>query len=135
MPVTVRAGVSVALFRSGEILLCQRGKDPFRGVWSLPGGHIEPGETACQAAHRELREETGLVVDRLEFSTVTDVFARDPHGTLLAQYLLSVYRGVWAAGDARAGGDSLAVRWMPVAELDQDELTPGTADLVRRLAV
>ena len=134
MPVTVRPGVSIALFRSGEILLSQRGKGPFRGVWTLPGGHIEPGETACQAAHRELHEETGLTVERLEFSTVTDVFARDQNGALLAQYLLSVYRGAWVAGEARAGSDSLAVRWMPVAELGTCELTPGTADLIRRLA-
>ena len=134
MPATVKAGVSIALFRPGEILLSQRGKDPFRGVWTLPGGHIELGETAYQAAQRELREETGLTVERLAFATITDVFVRDPHDALIAQYLLTVYRGTWHTGQARAGSDSQAVRWTPIADLDECELTPGTADLIRRLA-
>lgn len=134
MPVTVKAGVSIALFRPGEVLLSQRGKDPYRGVWTLPGGHIEPGETAGEAAHRELREETGLTVEQLTFATVRDVIARDAQGALRAHYLLAVYRGIWVAGDAHAGSDSQAVRWTPIGELDEDELTDGTAELIRRLA-
>ena len=57
-----RAGVSVALFKGEGVVLVQRGKGIYRGFWSLPGGAIELGETAMEAAQRELREETQLLL-------------------------------------------------------------------------
>ena len=52
-----RAAASAAIFHHGRVLLAQRSKPPLKGIWSLPGGHIEPGEKAREAAHRELLEE------------------------------------------------------------------------------
>ena len=56
-----RPGASVVVFRGDEVLLVQRGKRPYEGFWSLPGGEIQWGETAAEAARRELKEETGLL--------------------------------------------------------------------------
>ena len=53
---------SVALINGDRVLLIQRARNPWRGMWSLPGGRLEPGETAEEAAGREVREEVGLTV-------------------------------------------------------------------------
>ena len=58
-----RCGTSAAVFRDDRVLLIQRAKGGFKGLWSLPGGHIEPGESAKAAAVREVREETGVDAD------------------------------------------------------------------------
>ena len=56
-------GASIAVFKGDTVLLVQRGRAPFRGLWSLPGGSIEPGESAREAALRELKEETGITAE------------------------------------------------------------------------
>ena len=55
-----RCAASAAVLRGREVLLVERAKGALAGYWSLPGGHIEPGETARSAALREVREETGV---------------------------------------------------------------------------
>ena len=56
-------GASIAVFKGDTVLLVQRARAPFRGLWSLPGGSIEPGESAREAALRELKEETGITAE------------------------------------------------------------------------
>src|SRR5215470_13732542 len=58
-----RCGASAAVFRGEAVLLIVRAKGALKGLWSLPGGHIEPGETARAAALREVREETAVEAD------------------------------------------------------------------------
>lgn len=129
-----RAAASSAIFRDGHVLLVQRGKGPRRGIWSLPGGHIEPGETARAAAERELGEETGVTAEIGGLLDVHDVIFRDPAGAVTTHYVLCVYWGRWTAGEPRAGSDSADARFVPIAEVDGYPLTPGAAELVRRAA-
>lgn len=73
---TIKLTASIILENEkGEILLLRRNRSPHRGSWNTPGGHIDAGETAEQAAHREIKEETGLKISKLEFcGSYTDTY-------------------------------------------------------------
>ncbi|MHB8492852.1 MAG: NUDIX domain-containing protein [Solirubrobacteraceae bacterium] len=101
-----------------QVLLIERAHAPFAGCWALPGGFVDEGECAAQAAPRELAEETGLelAVGEMELLGVFDTPARDPRGWSVSV----VYRALLAGTPAvRGGDDAAAARWWPVAELPE----------------
>src|SRR5215813_14662197 len=95
-PAWPRCGASAAIFRGGEVLLVERGKGALKGRWSLPGGHIEPGERARCAARRELAEETGIEADLAGLLDIHEVLLKSETGTLIAHYLIAVFFGRWS---------------------------------------
>ena len=129
-PLWPRPGVSAVVFRDGRVLLVQRAKLPLRGVWSLPGGHIEPGERAMAAAHRELAEETGVAADLKGVADAVDVVLRREDGSLRAHYVLTAFYGLWLSGEPVAASDAMDARWVVPVTLDAFELTPGAADVI-----
>jgi 8-oxo-dGTP diphosphatase len=108
---------------AGRLLLIQRGHDPEAGRWSLPGGRIEPGETAEQAVVRETREETGLSV--LCGPLVGSVERPAPGGGVLdiADYAATITGGALVPGD-----DAADARWVSPADLAGLTLTTGLAE-------
>ena len=98
--------------RGDEVLLIRRGAPPRLGEWSLPGGRIEWGETAAQAALRELSEETAVEAQLLGLIDVVDgLFAyEDRH------YILVDYAARWTRGEPVAGDDAAAAQFFPLAE-------------------
>jgi 8-oxo-dGTP diphosphatase len=126
--------ISSAIFRDGHVLLVERGKGALKGYWSLPGGHVEPGEPAREAARREVLEETGVVADLLGLADVLDVIVRAPDGTLGAHYILSVFYGVWVSGTVLAQSDAAAARFVPLDELGAYKLTDGAAGIIAKAA-
>lgn len=129
-----RPAASAAIFRDGQVLLVERGKPPRSGVWSLPGGKVEPGERAIEAARREVMEETGITAEIDGLVDVHDVIVRDSSGTLTAHYVLSVFHGRWIAGEAIAASDAAAAAFYDLAAIDTLETTPGALDIIRRAA-
>jgi 8-oxo-dGTP diphosphatase len=130
-----RGAASAVIFRRGEVLLIERGKEgPLRGLWSFPGGRIEPGEPARAAALREVHEEAGVVAELAGVLDVRDVFRRDPEGHVLDQYLLAVFYGRWISGEPVAGDDATAARFVPLDAIHELRMTDGGPDLVRRAA-
>ena len=112
MPQTYpRAGVSVAIFNGEGVLLVQRGKGIYRGLWSLPGGAIELGETAVEAARRELWEETGLLASDLTLSDVADAIVRDSTGAVETHYTIAVYAADQVSGTLAAAADAMDAGW------------------------
>jgi len=106
--------VGVVCLRGEDVLLIRRGKPPRMGEWSLPGGRIEPGERAAEAALRELREETGVEARLVGLIDVVDgIF---PEAGL--HYVLIDYLAVWVAGEPEAGDDAMAAAFHPVAVID-----------------
>lgn len=90
-----------------RLLLVRRANDPGRGLWSLPGGRVETGETDQQAVVREMHEETGLLVEP------GPLIGRVVRGN----YAIADYRCTVVGGELRAGDDALDARWCSAAEL------------------
>jgi ADP-ribose pyrophosphatase YjhB (NUDIX family) len=130
-----RAAVSAAIFRDGRVLLVKRSRPPSAGVWSLPGGHIEPGETALDAVHRELREETAITARIAEIAGVKDVIHRTDRGELLFHRVVIVFCGEWLSGEHEAGDDAAAAGWYDPDALPELDTTEGLAAIVRSARV
>ena len=126
-----RACVSAAIFREGRVLLVKRRHPPAAGVWSLPGGHIEPGETALDAVHRELREETAITARIAEIAGLRDVIHRNDSGELIFHRVVIVFCGDWLSGEPEAGDDAAAAGWYDPGALAGLATTEGLAEIVR----
>jgi 8-oxo-dGTP diphosphatase len=109
----------------GRLLLVRRGRPPAEGRWSVPGGRIEPGETAAEAAAREVREETGLEV---EVGPVL-ITALIGDGT----YRVQDFAANVVGGELEAGDDAAEVRWVEAADLSSMPLAPGLLEELRRV--
>ena len=108
---------------AGRLLLVRRGRAPGRGLWSLPGGRCEPGETAAATAVREVREETGLAVTA--GAVVGRVQRAGPDG---AVYVIDDVACVVTGGELAPGDDADEVRWVDAAGLGGLPLTDGLVE-------
>ena len=115
-------GVIAVVCHRDRVILVQRGKQPSAGMWGFPGGHLELGETALQAAARELLEETGVTARPLEYLTNVDVILRDKHGEIEHQYLLVAVLCEYQQGTPLPADDAEQALWMPIKDLDTCDL-------------
>ena len=107
--------VGIVCLRGDAVLLIRRGKAPRMGEWSLPGGRIEPGERAVDAALRELVEETGVTARITGLIDVVDgIFAESG-----LHYVLIDYAAEWVSGKPVAGDDALEARFVPLDQVDE----------------
>jgi len=127
-------GVGVIVFRDKEVLLVKRNKDPNKGQWSIPGGSQMIGETAAQAAQRELLEETGVKVFQLLLVDVVDAIIPDVEGKIKYHYTLVDYMGQWQSGTSRPGDDAQEVRWVSLNELNSFSLLEKTMNIIQKAA-
>ena len=122
-PAPVVCAGAVIRDAGGRLLLIRRGHEPSRGLWSVPGGRVEAGETPEQAAVREVREETGLdvVVGRLLGSVE------------IGEFLVHDFAAEVVGGELRAGDDAEDVRWCSFEDAGLLPLTPGLLDALHRM--
>lgn len=113
LPAPVPA-VGVVCLRGDEVLLIRRGTPPRRGEWSLPGGRIEPGERAVDAALRELREETGVEAEITGLIDVVDGLFPEAG----RHYVLIDYAARWVSGEPVAGDDAAEARFVTLDEAE-----------------
>jgi len=132
-PAVPRVAVSVLCQRGSEYLVVQRGKPPFMGYWSLPGGLVDLGETLQDAALRELMEETGITAELDAVHETFDSIQRDEDGRVRSHFVLTVFRASYLHGEAKAMDDAADVRWVTFEEADGLQMTPGTPERARRL--
>jgi 8-oxo-dGTP diphosphatase len=126
-----RAAVSGAIFRGEEVLLVRRARPPALGLWSLPGGHIEPGEAAADALLRELMEETSVEARLGGVADAVDVINRDASGAISFHRVIVVFYGEWAGGEPVPGSDVSAAEWRHPSEIPRLSVTPGLPDAVQ----
>ena len=104
----------------GRLLMIKRGHEPGAGLWSIPGGRIEPGETDAEALVREMLEETGLAVE--VGSLIGSVQRPGLDGAVID---IRDYAATVTGGTLRPGDDAADARWVEAADLDSLEITEG----------
>ena len=108
-------GVGAVIVHQARVLLVRRGTEPLRGRWSLPGGLVEIGESLTEAVTREVREETGLIVEPVELIELLDRIHREGE-RVRYHYVIADYLCRLVGGELLAASDADAVRWAERAE-------------------
>jgi 8-oxo-dGTP diphosphatase len=114
-PVAPLVGVGAVIVHEGRVLLVQRGREPMKGRWTIPGGLVEIGEALDAAVVRETREETGLEVEPIELVELLDRIHRE-EGRVRYHYVIADYLCRLVGGTLAAADDAAAVRWVERAE-------------------
>lgn len=115
-PVRPFIAASAAVLRDGRVLLAARGQAPMRGIYTLPGGQVEAGETLAEAALRELHEEVGVVAEVVAALSPLEVIERDPDGAVLHHFVIHPHAVRWVSGEPTTGPEALALAWVTLAE-------------------
>ena len=101
----------------GRVLLVERAKDPGKGLWTVPGGRLEPRETLAQAVAREVREETSLSIEISGFAGWREVLP-DPAAGRAGHYLVISFAAHWRGGEVALNDELDDFRWLDPATLD-----------------
>ncbi|HVX65617.1 MAG TPA: NUDIX hydrolase [Bryobacteraceae bacterium] len=125
-------GVGAIVEQGGRVLLVERGHEPQKGVWSLPGGVVEAGESLRDAVRREVREETGLDVEPVSVAEVFERIMPDRDGRLEYHYVLIDYICNVTGGSLAPASDAARAAWVPRAELSSYRITEGTLDVIEK---
>jgi ADP-ribose pyrophosphatase YjhB (NUDIX family) len=114
-PLAPLVAVGAVVVDEGRVLVVQRGSEPRKGQWALPGGLLELGESLAEGVAREVREETGLLVEPVELIELLDRIHRQGERVRF-HYVIADYLCRVTGGELRAASDADAVRWVERAE-------------------
>ncbi|MCZ0733356.1 NUDIX hydrolase [Phreatobacter sp. AB_2022a] len=123
--------VSTAVIRAGKMLVAQRANPPGRGLYSLPGGLVEVGETLGQAAARELMEEVGVKAEPIGLVGARDIIGRDGEGRVERHFVVVTYAARWLAGDGELTPEASDIRWVDLDEMAGLATTEGLTEVAR----
>jgi len=122
--------VSAAIIRDGKVLVVRRARKPALGIYTLPGGGVETGETLMQAVTREVREETSLVVEPVALAGHREAIAHDAQGRVERHFVILCFAARWLSGEPVLNEELDDARWLDPAELSGLHTTEGLADIV-----
>jgi ADP-ribose pyrophosphatase YjhB (NUDIX family) len=122
--------VSAAILRGHEVLLVRRVRAPAQGLFTLPGGGVEAGETLVAAVMREVREETGLTVEPFALAGHREVIVRDAANRVEHHFVLLAFAARWVAGEPVLNDELAEVQWVRPAGLAALPTTEGLAEIV-----
>lgn len=125
-----RLGAIAVVMHEGRFLLVKRKKQPNAGTWGFAGGHVEHGETALDAAARELAEETGVIARPERYMTNIDVITRDGSGAIAYHFLLAVVECSYISGTPVAADDVSDAAWFTRAEAQQLDQSPSVQSIL-----
>ena len=122
--------VSAAIIRDGRILIARRARGPALGVWTLPGGVVEAGETLTEALVREVHEETGMTIEPVTLAGHREVLVRDDGGALSRHFVILCFAARWVAGEPVLNEELSDAQWLRPAELNELKTTEGLREIV-----
>ena len=122
--------VSAAIFRAERVLIVRRGTPPMQGIYTLPGGGVELGETLEHAVIREVREETGLAIEPIWLAGYREVIARDAEGKIERHFVILPFAARYLAGEILLNAELAEAKWLLPAELSGLRTTDGLAEIV-----
>ena len=125
--------VGAIVFRGNAVLLIQRAKPPAQGKWSIAGGVVRLGESLEGAVVRELREEAGMEVKPLAVGKVIDRIYKDSEGRIAYHYVIIDYVCEAGPEHPRAGSDAHDAGFFEIEQLDEMDMTEGTAEVIREV--
>jgi len=118
------ASVAVCVLNGQRILVAKRANPPSQGLWSVPGGMVELGETLQEAARREINEECGIRIEVGEIFNVENLIVPDEKGRIQFHYIITYLVAHYTSGEARPDSDALDVRWATPQELNNLDMHP-----------
>jgi ADP-ribose pyrophosphatase YjhB (NUDIX family) len=122
--------VSAAIIRDGKVLVVRRARKPALGIYTLPGGGVETGETLMQAVTREVREETSLIVEPVALAGHREAIARDAQRRVERHFVILCFAARWLSGEPVLNEELDDARWLDPAELSGLHTTEGLAEIV-----
>jgi len=122
--------VSAAIIRDGRVLVARRARGPALGIWTLPGGVVEAGETLNEALVREIDEETGMTVEPVALAGHREVMARDGNGRAERHFVILCFAARWVAGELKLNEELAEARWLQPSELKDYQTTEGLGGIV-----
>jgi ADP-ribose pyrophosphatase YjhB (NUDIX family) len=123
---------SVAVLREGRILLAARGKPPSEGLFSLPGGMVETGETLGEAALRELREEVGVEARLIGLIAPVEFIERDEKGHIKHHVVIAAHAARWVSGEPQTGPEAKEIRWVTERDIAALPMTAGLTGILEQ---
>jgi ADP-ribose pyrophosphatase YjhB (NUDIX family) len=122
--------VSAAILRAGKVLVVRRARAPANGLFSLPGGVVEAGETLTEAVMREVREEPSLEIEPVALAGFRETIVRDDGGRVQRHFVILPFAARWLSGEPVLNEELSEARWIEPAELAGLATTPGLAAIV-----
>ena len=122
--------VSAAIFRDGKVLIVRRGRAPAQGVYTLPGGGVELGETLQEAVIREVREETALEIEPVELVGFRQAIARDAAGRIERHFVILPFAARYLGGELALNEELSEADWRDPSGLSGLKTTEGLAEVV-----
>lgn len=132
-PDAPRVAVGAIMLKDDRVLLVKRGHPPNEGLWAIPGGRVELGETLQAAAEREIKEETGLTIRAGEPVYTFDVILRDDAGRIRFHYVIVDLLADYVSGELNPGDDAREVRWVAPGDLKELAASQRTLDALKRI--